>query len=153
MGRGPKTDSARASAWLLRRADQAGVALLVLLGLAATVGWWVRQGGLRGTVVEFDRGERQQARFEVDINAAGWPELAQLPGLGEGLARRIVDSRNTEGPFLDHQDLMRVKGIGPKTLEAIRPYLRPLPERGAIAGRPGRESDCQADPASHVPKS
>ncbi len=31
--------------WLLRRADQATVAVLVLVAVVATVGWWVSQGG------------------------------------------------------------------------------------------------------------
>lgn len=121
--------------WLLRRADQAGVAGLVLLALLATVAWWIRQGGLRGSTVEFERAEPQVAQFEVDINSADWPELLQLPSIGETLARRIVESREKDGPFLDHKDLRRVRGIGPKTLETIRPYLRPLPERGAVAGQ------------------
>ena len=110
----------------MRRADQAAVAVLVLLGLAATVAWWVRYGGLRGRMVELEGAEPQVARFEVDINSADWPELVQLPAIGEKLAKRIVESRQKDGPFLDHKDLRRVRGIGPKTLEAIRPYLRPM---------------------------
>jgi len=123
----PKTtDSPRQVPWLLRRADQAAVAVLVLLGLAATVAWWVRYGGLRGRMVELEGAEPQVARFEVDINSADWPELVQLPAIGKTLARRIVESRQKDGPFLDHKDLRRVRGIGPKTLETIRPYLRPI---------------------------
>jgi len=123
----PQQDRSRSSApWLLRRADQAAVAVLVLLGLAATVAWWVRYGGLRGRMVELEGAEPQVARFEVDINSADWPELVQLPAIGEKLAKRIVASRQKDGPFLDHKDLRRVRGIGPKTLEAIRPYLRPM---------------------------
>jgi hypothetical protein len=30
---------------------------------------------------------------------------------------------------------MRVRGIGPKTLEQIRPYLRPMPDGNALAGQ------------------
>jgi len=123
----PQQDHSKSPApWLLRRADQAAVAVLVLLGLAATVGWWVRYGGLRGRMVELEGAEPQVARFEVDINSADWPELVQLPAIGEKLAKRIVESRQKDGPFLDHKDLRRVRGIGPKTLEAIRPYLRPM---------------------------
>ena len=130
----PKSDS-RHCPWLLRRADQAGVAALVLAALVAMVGWWVSHGGLRGRLVEVERAEPQTARFEVDLNQANWPELAQLPGIGEILARRIVESRDADGPFLDHQDLRRIRGIGPKTLETIRPYLRPIPDHRTVAGR------------------
>ncbi|MBI2826885.1 MAG: helix-hairpin-helix domain-containing protein [Planctomycetia bacterium] len=75
------------------------------------------------------------ARFEVDINEADWPELAQLPGVGETLARRIVESRQTDGPFADHEELRRIRGIGPRTLERIKPFLRPMPETSSVAGR------------------
>ena len=124
------TDVPRQPPWLLRRTDQAVVAVLVLLGLAATVGWWVHNGGLRGRMVEIERAEPQVAAFEVDINSADWPELVQLPAIGETLALRIVESRQKNGPFRDHNELRRVKGIGPKTLETIRPYLRPIKGKG-----------------------
>lgn len=120
---------------LLRRADQLGVGVLVLAALATTIGWWVSHGGFQGRLLEVERAEPQTARFEVDVNQANWPELAQLPGIGEVLSRRIVESRQTDGPFLDHDDLRRVRGIGPKTLESIRPYLRPIPDHRNMAGR------------------
>jgi competence protein ComEA len=118
---------------VLRRADQAVVAVLVLAGLGATVGWWVGHGGHRGQLIELERSEPQMAKFQVDVNSADWPELAQLPGVGETLARRIVEARQKDGPFLDHNDLRRVRGIGPKTLERIRPHLLPMPEGKALA--------------------
>ena len=127
--------------WILRRADQVTVAVLVLSGVAATIGWWAVRGGWRGDLVEIDRADPVRARFEVDLNEASWPELVQLPELGETLARRIVESREQQGPFLDHDDLMRVNGIGPKTLDQLRPYLRPMPGGGDLAGGdvPGEE--------------
>jgi len=129
----PGPNSGRSAPWLLRRADQAGVAVLVGLGLVSLGGWWIGHGGCRGRIVQIERAEPQTAQFQIDLNEADWPELVQLPGIGETLARRIVDSRRLQGPFLDHEDLKRVRGIGPKTLERVKPYLRPMPERGAIA--------------------
>jgi len=129
------TDRSTQPHWLLRRADQAAVAVLVLAGLAGSVGWWMAHGGWRGGLIELERAEPQTARFQVDVNAAGWPELVQLPGIGEVLARRIVESRTNDGPFIDHDDLRRVRGIGPKTVEKIRPYLRPMPDRRNLAGK------------------
>ncbi len=123
------SDPTRHPHWLLRRADQAAVAALVAAALAAMAGWWIAQGGWRGRLIEIDRAEQLTTRFEVDINAADWPELMQLPGIGETLARRIVESRKTSGPFASHDALRRVRGVGPKTLEQIRPYLRPIPVR------------------------
>ena len=98
-------------------------------------GWWIVQGGWQGRLIELNRLPPQTARFEVDINTAGWPELSQLPGIGEALARRIVQSREQEGPFVDQEELRRVRGIGPRTLERIKPFLRPLPETSNVAGQ------------------
>ena len=125
----------RQPSWLLRRADQAAVAVLVMVGLGATVTWWLSQGGQQGRLIELEEAEPRTASFQVDVNSADWPELAQLPGIGETLARRIVDSRQTDGPFLDHDDLKRIRGIGPKKVEEVRPYLVPIPDGNALAGK------------------
>ena len=121
--------------WLLRRVDQATVAGLVAAGLVGMVGWWLSQGGWQGRLLELERAEPQTFAFQLDVNQADWPELVQLPGIGQTLAQRIIDSRETDGPFLDHDDLRRVRGIGPKTLNRIRPHLRPMPSGSAVAGK------------------
>jgi len=129
------SEPSRDPRWLLRRADQVAVASFVVMAMAAMIGWWAVRGGWQGRLIEIDRAEPLALRFEVDINTADWPELVQLPGIGPVLAQRIVQSRQAAGPFADHADLRRVRGIGPKTLEQIRPYLRPMPSRGDVAGR------------------
>ncbi|MDH3638895.1 MAG: helix-hairpin-helix domain-containing protein [Gammaproteobacteria bacterium] len=54
----------------------------------------------------------------VDINAADASEIAEaLSGVGPKTAQAIVDYRAKNGPFGAIQDLLKVKGIGPKTLE------------------------------------
>ncbi len=121
--------------WLMRRADQAAVGALVLAALVGMAGYWLAHGGGRGGLIEVERAEPQVAKFHVDINKAEWPELAQLPGIGETLARRIVASRQAAGPFLDHESLQRVRGIGPRTLDRVKPYLRPIPSGDTVAGR------------------
>ncbi|MGH7138300.1 MAG: ComEA family DNA-binding protein [Pirellulales bacterium] len=120
--------------WLLKRADQATVGALVLAALVSLTAWWYYQGGADGRLIEIDRAPKRSAQFLVDLNQADWPELAQLPGIGQTLAQRIVAAREERGPFLDHADLRRVRGIGPKTLEKIRPYLRPIPPAANVAG-------------------
>ena len=57
-----------------------------------------------------------------------------MPSIGEQLAKRIVADRQENGPFRDHGDLRRVRGIGPRTLETMRPYLLPLADIEATAG-------------------
>jgi len=135
MSSDAEKDPRRSPSWLLRRADQAAVAVLVLAGLGATIGWWLSQGGWQGRLIEVEQAEPRTASFQVDINQADWPELIQLPGIGETRARRIIESRQTDGPFVNHDDLMRVRGIGPRTLERVRPYLRPVAGAEGLAGQ------------------
>jgi hypothetical protein len=52
----------------------------------------------------------------VDLNEAGLDELRSLPRVGPKIARRIVQGR----PYKDVDDVLRVKGIGPKTLDGMR---------------------------------
>ncbi len=127
------SDPSRHPRWLLRRADQVAVAALIASAAVAMAGWWAVHGGWQGRLIEIDRADPLAVHFEVDINAADWPELLQLPGIGPTLAHRIVESRQIGGPFADKDDLRRVRGIGPKTLEQIRPYLRAMPGRSNVA--------------------
>jgi competence ComEA-like helix-hairpin-helix protein len=59
----------------------------------------------------------------LGINSATEAELALLPGIGEVRARSIAESRRADGPFPDVESLDRVRGIGPKTVEALRDWL------------------------------
>ena len=60
----------------------------------------------------------------VDLNKATVESLTTIPGIGKVTAERIVEWRETNGPFRRIEDLMKVKGIGEKSLEKIRPYIR-----------------------------
>ena len=55
-----------------------------------------------------------------DINRATEAEWDELPGIGPAKARAIVEDRERNGPFRSVDDLLRVKGIGPKLLERIK---------------------------------
>ena len=119
---------------LLRRAEQATAAALVAAALLAMAAYGWYRSGLRGRWIDVDRTPPTTIQFAVDINTADWPELSQLPGVGETLARRIVEHRAEHGPFMDLEDLQNVRGIGPKTMDRLRPYLLPMPDAEAVAG-------------------
>jgi competence protein ComEA len=59
----------------------------------------------------------------LDINTATAAQLEHLPGIGPALAARIVADRSKHGRFTSVDQLDRVEGIGPKTLEKLKPYL------------------------------
>jgi competence ComEA-like helix-hairpin-helix protein len=63
----------------------------------------------------------------LELDRATAPEWERLPGIGPSLAARIVADRAERGPFRSPEGLLRVRGIGPRTLERIRPYLAPAP--------------------------
>jgi len=122
------------SGWALRRYDQAMVAVAVLFGIAGLAGYWIIAHRSGDGLIEIEREVSQHAQFQVDVNRAEWPELSQLPDVGETLARRIVTSRDEQGPFNGVDDLERVRGIGPRTVEKIRPYLAPIAPAQNVAG-------------------
>lgn len=61
----------------------------------------------------------------VDLNTADAAALDTLPRIGPAMAQRIIDHREANGPFSSVEDLRAVSGIGAKTVEALRPLVRP----------------------------
>ncbi|HKC07610.1 MAG TPA: helix-hairpin-helix domain-containing protein [Methylomirabilota bacterium] len=59
----------------------------------------------------------------LDVNRAAAAELAALPGVGPGLAQRIVEERERRGRFDSPEALRYVLGMGPKKLAAIRRFV------------------------------
>ncbi|NCX76783.1 MAG: ComEA family DNA-binding protein [Actinobacteria bacterium] len=59
----------------------------------------------------------------ININRGTKAEFDSLAGIGPVIATRIINYRNTNGPFLALDDLLKVSGVGSKTLERIRPRL------------------------------
>jgi competence protein ComEA len=64
-----------------------------------------------------------EAPAKVNINTATVDELAQLKRVGPAYAARIVEYREQNGPFEKPEDIMNVRGIGPKTWEANKDCL------------------------------
>ena len=68
--------------------------------------------------------DQQALSIPVDLNRGSAEDLDSLPGIGPALARRIVEGR----PYRDVGELLRVRGIGPKRLDALAPRARVLPQ-------------------------
>lgn len=66
-------------------------------------------------------GSSQQAESApINLNTATAEELDSLPGVGEVLAQRIIEYRESKGNFSAIEDLRNVEGIGPKKFENIK---------------------------------
>ena len=57
---------------------------------------------------------------KVNINTASVKELQKLDGVGRGVAQRIIEYREANGPFKRGEDLRKVEGIGAATFERNR---------------------------------
>ncbi len=61
----------------------------------------------------------------VSLATASGRDLELIPGIGPKTARAIIDYRDRAGPVHRIEELINIRGIGPKTLENIAPFLRP----------------------------
>lgn len=93
------------------------------------------------TPVTSDPAGEPLARGAIDINTAGAAELERLPGIGPAKAAAIVETRERLGGFATVDQLVEVHGIGPRTLEKLRPFVH----MGAV------EPSAPSMPASATP--
>lgn len=59
----------------------------------------------------------------IDLNRATIDELTRLPGIGPALAGRIVETRDTDGPFTGLDELRRIRGISARKVEKLRAFV------------------------------
>jgi competence protein ComEA len=69
------------------------------------------------------RAEKHPPSKPVDLNVANVKELQELPGIGPVTAQRIIDMRQKSGRFKRVEDLLAIRGISQKKLDALRPYV------------------------------
>lgn len=119
------------------------ICFLFLFGSAAD--WYKksRSAGLPGRFISPDRAAAQQQidstvpSGPVDLNRCGESELVRLSGIGPVRAKSIVRWREENGPFDRVEDLERVPGIGPATVERLRGEL--LVREPSSGGERGEE--------------
>lgn len=117
-----EADEPTAVGWL-RISDQWVITVVCLLLLGWSGFHWLEQSRWGRQEVEIERQPAQDYAYILDLNTANWIELALLEGIGEVLGKKIVADREANGPFQTVDALRRVNGIGPKTLEKLKPHL------------------------------
>jgi competence ComEA-like helix-hairpin-helix protein len=80
--------------------------------------------------------QKQPPAKPIDLNAATIKELEELPGVGPVTAQRIIDMRQKSGRFRRVEDLLAVRGISTKRLEALRPYVTVSPPPPSTPKKP-----------------
>ena len=68
-------------------------------------------------------GKKKPPARPVNINTATSEELQQVPGIGPATAEKILQMRKSYGTFKSVDDLLAIRGLGPKRLEKMRKYL------------------------------
>lgn len=80
----------------------------------------------------------------VNVNTATEAELVQLPGIGPSKAQAILKLRARMGSFSRVENLLRVRGIGRKTLQKLRPMLTLKGETTLVASKPSKQNSRKA---------
>jgi competence protein ComEA len=76
--------------------------------------------------------EKPRVTFPLSINEADLRTLQALPRIGPAMAGRIIAWRETHGPFTSGEDLLKVRGIGPRTLEQLLPLVSFEPAQARV---------------------
>ena len=80
-----------------------------------------------GTMTSYGADPKVSAKIKkeaVNLNTAEVKELSVLPGIGLKKAEAIVAYRTDHGSFSSVENLLKVKGIGKKVLEKIKPMVK-----------------------------
>ena len=69
----------------------------------------------------FDKEEKSIRK--ININSAKIEELKKIPGVGESIAEKIIEYRETNGGFSSISEIMNVSGIGQKKFDTMKDYI------------------------------
>jgi competence protein ComEA len=81
----------------------------------------LKQGASSSSAGSTGTGSSSGSGTLININTASETELEELPGVGPVTGAAIIEYRTKNGPFASVDELDNVSGIGPATLEEIRP--------------------------------
>lgn len=101
---------------------RAGYALLLSIVLLSTAACAKRSHSFSSSTRRADQNVQSTAD-RININTASEKELEDLPGIGKGLAERIVEHRQKYGPFSRPEHLLMVRGISESRFQAIRDQI------------------------------
>lgn len=83
-----------------------------------------REGGaLRVDFQEISSFHKMTLGLPISVNRESEEGLMALPGVGENMAKAIVEERAKRGGFKSLDEIMGIPGIGPKFYARMRPYL------------------------------
>jgi len=94
---------------------------------------WLGCAADGGSPRDLSGDERLLLGRPLDLNGATARELSFVPGLTRLLAAEVVADRAQAGEFRGVDELLRVRGIGPRRLERARPFLCVAPGRVGVA--------------------
>ncbi|MBD3868252.1 MAG: helix-hairpin-helix domain-containing protein [Acidobacteria bacterium] len=88
------------------------------------IGLMVALSAAGGTLTLAAAEKKESGTAQVDLNSASREQLMQVKGIGPALADRIVEFRKEHGPFRRVEDILKVRGVGEKSLAKLRPHLK-----------------------------
>ncbi len=107
---------------------QIALGFLITASLFFLLGRWSHVG----PPPPFEAAAINQPGAALDLNRASKAELRLIPGIGDALAQRIIDYRARNSSFKTIDELRKVHGIGPKTLDRLRHCLFVTPKEAFV---------------------
>ena len=118
----PTSNSTNPATTRWRLTDASGALTGILFVLAASLAFqsWISPTNDDQNAVRLGD---QRLGLQISLNAAQSAELMVLPTIGPRLASRLIQHRDSHGPFQNWDDVLAVHGIGPATIAAIEPWV------------------------------